>query len=104
MIDISDGLVIGTDAYLPGIRTKVAGFMRIRSPFISETRRVAGEFDIDPLIAALNGGEDYELLFTVPVSSLIRSATGMKYHIIGHMVDSSRRDEDDHSAGAGDHP
>ncbi len=32
--------------------------------------RLAEEFNIDPMIPALNGGEDYELLFTVPLENV----------------------------------
>lgn len=67
MIDISDGLsselmhlceqsALGCKVYADKI------------PIHPETQRVSGEFGLEPLIAALNGGEDYELLFTLPVS------------------------------------
>ena len=34
------------------------------SPIAEETKKVCDEFGINPTVAALNGGEDYELLFT----------------------------------------
>lgn len=37
-------------------------------PLNQMTLKTAKEIDFNPLIAALNGGEDYELLFTVPLS------------------------------------
>jgi thiamine-monophosphate kinase len=54
-----------------------------------ETRRVAGEFAVDPLVAALNGGEDYELLFTIPVNLFDKVGNRQEISIIGHMVDAT---------------
>jgi thiamine-monophosphate kinase len=50
---------------------------------------VAGEFGIDPLIAALNGGEDYELIFTVPVKEFDKIGNRHELTIIGHITDRS---------------
>lgn len=35
-------------------------------PVDHETSKLAEEFNLDPMTPALNGGEDYELLFTLP--------------------------------------
>ncbi len=43
--------------------------------------------NIDPLIAALNGGEDYELLFTVPIDMHDKVGAMEGVAIIGHIVD-----------------
>ena len=50
---------------------------------------MAKEFNIVPTITALNGGEDYELLFTVKQSNYekIKSIDGIS--IIGYMTDIS---------------
>ena len=88
MIDISDGL----SSDLMHICQSSGTGCRIyadKIPIHSETRRVANEFNMDPLVAALNGGEDYELLFTVPVSSYDRIGNRPEISIIGHMVDST---------------
>ena len=72
MIDVSDGL----SSELFHICAQSGKGCRIfadKIPIHSETRRVAGEFNIEPLVAALNGGEDYELLFTVPVKQFDKS-------------------------------
>jgi len=88
MIDISDGL----SSDLMHICQSSGTGCRIyadKIPIHSETRRVANEFNMDPLIAALNGGEDYELLFTIPVSSYDRIGNRPDISIIGHMVAST---------------
>jgi len=88
MIDISDGL----SSELMHICQSSGTGCRIyadKIPVHSETRRVAREFNMDPLVAALNGGEDYELLFTVPVSSFDVIGNRPEFTIIGHMVPGS---------------
>jgi thiamine-monophosphate kinase len=85
MIDISDGL----SSELMHLCTSSNTGCRIYSekiPIHPETRRVAGEFGIDPLIAALNGGEDYELLFTFPVDQYDTITKLGEIKVIGHMV------------------
>lgn len=65
MMDISDGL---SSELLHICKHSQVG-CRIypeRLPIDQETYRVADELHLDPLLAAMNGGEDYELLFTLP--------------------------------------
>jgi thiamine-monophosphate kinase len=88
MIDISDGL----SSELMHICQQSKKGCKIYSdkiPIHSETQRVAREFGIDPVIAALNGGEDYELLFTVPVKQFDKIGNRSEFSIIGHIVDLS---------------
>lgn len=65
MIDISDGL----SSELTHICKQSACGALIHEtaiPIHEETYAQAHTFNIDPLVCALNGGEDYELLFTIP--------------------------------------
>jgi thiamine-monophosphate kinase len=50
---------------------------------------MAEEFNMNLTTVALNGGEDYELLFTVPLSmnDMFQNLPGIK--IIGHITDAS---------------
>ncbi|MDR3351093.1 MAG: thiamine-phosphate kinase [Prevotellaceae bacterium] len=89
MIDVSDGLA--SDA-LHLCRQSNSG-VRIyleRLPISSETFRMADEIHIDAVTAALHGGDDYELLFTVPVTlhDLLRKELP-HVDIIGHLCDAS---------------
>jgi thiamine-monophosphate kinase len=85
MIDITDGLAsevlqickaskCGARIYLDHI------------PIAKQTMTLAEEMNLDPVVAALNGGEDYELLFTVPLDkreSIIKLGC---IDIIGHIT------------------
>ena len=85
MIDISDGL----SSEIMHICQQSKTGCKIYSdkiPVHAETERVAREFDIDPVIAALNGGEDYELLFTIPVKQFDIAGKRNEFTIIGHIV------------------
>ena len=67
MMDISDGL----SSELIHICKQSACGCRIyeeRIPIDYQTAIAAEEFDMSPVTCALNGGEDYELLFTVPLA------------------------------------
>lgn len=55
-------------------------------PVDYETSRVADEFNIDPMTPALNGGEDYELLFTVPLDQFEQIKMIQSVKVIGHMT------------------
>ena len=85
MIDVSDGLAsdILHICKLSGTGCRI---YYDRIPIDQETFRLAEEFNLDPVIPALNGGEDYELLFTVPLefSEKIKELPTVK--VIGHMT------------------
>ncbi len=85
MIDISDGL----SSELLHICTQSEVGCRIfeeRIPIDYETAVMAEEFNMNLTTCALNGGEDYELLFTIPISdhSKLDEIEGIK--LIGHIT------------------
>jgi thiamine-monophosphate kinase len=55
-------------------------------PVDYETSSLAEEFNIDPMTPALNGGEDYELLFTVPLENIDKIKAIQSVKVIGHMT------------------
>lgn len=46
----------------------------------------ADEFKLNPLTMALNGGEDYELLFTIKQSDHDKIKNNSKINFIGYMT------------------
>ena len=85
MIDISDGLSseLMHICKNSGVGCKV---YEDKIPVNEETSRVANEFNILPLTCALNGGEDYELLFTVDINSYHKLSMATDVRIIGNIV------------------
>ncbi|MDR1197862.1 MAG: thiamine-phosphate kinase [Prevotellaceae bacterium] len=86
MIDISDGL---SSEIMHICRQSNCG-ARIyleRIPIASQTFKIAEEMGIDAVTAALNGGEDYELLFTLPLTlrDKIKDLGGID--VIGHITE-----------------
>lgn len=88
MIDVSDGLASDL-LHLCKLSDTGCRIYSERIPVDYETGKLAEEFNLDPLTPALNGGEDYELLFTVPVSLYETINKMEKIHVIGHMTESS---------------
>lgn len=85
MIDISDGL---SSEILHLCKSSGVGcrLFEERIPYDDQTRKMAGELNINPLVAALNGGEDYELLFTIPVAEHDNIRNHPDMTILGHMT------------------
>ncbi len=86
MIDISDGL----SSELLHICRKSKTGCRVyeeRIPIDYQTAVMAQELNMNLVTAAMNGGEDYELLFTVPLTDhdKIKDMSGIR--IIGHITD-----------------
>lgn len=85
MMDISDGL----SSELLHICTQSDTGCRIyedRIPIDYQTAVMAEEFHMNLITAALNGGEDYELLFTVPLSTHDEIAAIPGVRVIGHIT------------------
>lgn len=85
MIDISDGLASET---LHLCRKSNAG-ARIyldRLPISSKCFELGEQIGVDPVMAALNGGDDYELLFTVPVDRYEDVLRIGGIDVIGHLT------------------
>lgn len=85
MIDISDGL--SSEILHLSDQSKV-GFRLYEDkiPMDSLTISTAEELNLNPSIAALNGGEDYELLFTIKPSDFDKIKNHPDFTIIGHAV------------------
>ncbi|MCX6257605.1 MAG: thiamine-phosphate kinase [Bacteroidia bacterium] len=85
MIDISDGLSSEILHICNGSNTGCR-LIEEKIPVAAQTREMAAEFNIDPLICALNGGEDYELLFTVAQSDYDKLQSIPDISIIGFIT------------------
>ncbi|WP_339737265.1 thiamine-phosphate kinase [uncultured Sunxiuqinia sp.] len=86
MIDISDGL---SSEIMHICRSSKVGcsIYEEKVPMDYQTRKFADELSINPLVAALNGGEDYELLFTVPLADHDKIKLDPDITIIGHITE-----------------
>ena len=85
MIDISDGL----SSELMHICTQSNTGCRVyedRIPIDYQTAVMAEELNMNVTTCALNGGEDYELLFTVPLTAHDKVAAMKGVKVIGHIT------------------
>ena len=67
MIDVSDGLA-SEILHICNASNLGCKLYEDKIPIDPMTYETAREFGLDPTVCALSGGEDYELLFTVPQS------------------------------------
>jgi thiamine-monophosphate kinase len=85
MIDVSDGLASEVN-HLARRSGCGATVHAAKLPVHPETKTVAGEFDESPTHFALNGGEDYELLFAIAVEDADKLDPA-SVTVIGEFVD-----------------
>jgi len=86
MIDISDGLA--SEVLHLSDQSKV-GFRvyEEKIPMDGQTISTAEEFNLNPVMTALSGGEDYELLFTIAQEDYGKIKNHPDFTIIGHAVE-----------------
>jgi thiamine-monophosphate kinase len=88
MIDISDGL--SSEIHHLCKSSKVGcNLYEEKIVLDGQTKKMAEELNINPLVAALNGGEDYELLFTLPLGYYDKIKNDPDFTVIGHMTEAS---------------
>lgn len=88
MIDISDGLSSEVLHLCHGSKVGCHLYEE-KIPIDPLTSSQAAEFNLDPPVCALNGGEDYELLFTVAQKDFDKIKGSPHFTVIGHMVDAA---------------
>lgn len=89
MIDVSDGL--SSEILHLSDQSKV-GFRLYEEkiPMDSLTISTAEELNLNPAMCAMNGGEDYELLFTVAPEDFEKIRNHPDFSIIGHAVEAAQ--------------
>ena len=85
MIDVTDGLASDL-LHICRLSGTGCRIFYSKVPIDYETSKLAEEFNIDPMTPALNGGEDYEFLFTVPLDLFERIKLIKSISVIGHMT------------------
>ncbi len=88
MIDISDGLASEVLHICKNSNLGCALYEE-KLPIDATTAGAANEFGLDPTTAAMNGGEDYELLFTISQSDYEKIKNIKDISIIGHIAEKS---------------
>lgn len=89
MIDVSDGLASEAFHLCKQSELGVAIY-EDKLPIEKQSYETAAEFSIDPNACALNGGEDYELLFTIPQEDFEKIKNHSDIHTVGYMQAKSK--------------
>ena len=86
MIDVSDGL---TSEILHLSKQSDVGITiyEDKLPIDHTTMNLARDLNLNPIFCALNGGEDYELLFTISQDHYDKLKKDVDFTIIGHVTD-----------------
>lgn len=86
MIDVSDGL---SSEILHLCKQSRLGCViyEEKIPVHEEMKKAAFKFEIDPTACALSGGEDYELLFTIPQTDYNKLLLSEEISVIGYMTE-----------------
>jgi len=89
MMDISDGL---SSEILHICKQSELGCVLYEEkiPIAEATKQAAFKFELDPTACALSGGEDYELLFTIPQSEYDKLVLNEQISVIGYMTDAEQ--------------
>lgn len=85
MIDLSDGLASDLMQLCKASDCGARIYLE-RIPIARQTHQLAEEMHTDPVVAALNGGQDHELLFTVPLSMQEQVMRLGLVDVIGHIT------------------
>ena len=89
MIDISDGL--SSEIMHICAQSKVGcKIYEDKLPLDPQVISACEEFDLDSTMVALSGGEDYELLFTVPIADFEAIKGNPNFSVIGHITAESQ--------------
>lgn len=85
MIDVSDGL---SSEILHICKDSNLGCVLYEEkiPVAEDMKKAAFKFEIDPTACALSGGEDYELLFTIPQSAYEKLVLNEEISVVGYMT------------------
>lgn len=86
MMDISDGL---SSEVLHISKQSNLGcrLYEEKLPIAEESRQAAFKFGLDPTVCALNGGEDYELIFTLKQEDYDKLVSNEEISVVGYMTD-----------------
>jgi thiamine-monophosphate kinase len=88
MIDISDGLASEVLHLCKASKVGCHVYDE-KLPIDAKTSMVAIDFNLDPSMCALNGGEDYELLFTIKQKDYEVIESNPNFTIIGHITNAA---------------
>jgi len=86
MIDVSDGLA-SEILHICKQSDKGCNLYEEKIPLDPMTYETAREFNLDPTVCALSGGEDYELLFTVKQADYDKIKFKLDITIIGYITE-----------------
>lgn len=86
MIDISDGLA-SEILHICTQSNVGCSLYEEKIPMDGMTIARAQQFRLDPTVCALSGGEDYELLFTIPQGDYEKVKGHPDFTVIGHITD-----------------
>jgi len=89
MMDISDGL---SSEILHICKQSELGCVLYEEkiPIAEATKQAAFKFELDPTACALSGGEDYELIFTIPQSDYDKLVLNEQISVVGYMTDAEQ--------------
>lgn len=90
MMDVSDGL---SSEILHICKQSNCGAVvyEEKIPIHGDAKLFAYKLELDPTVCALNGGEDYELLFTIRQEDYEKLTLNEQISVIGYITDASER-------------